>query len=276
MEKIWYYADSGQQIGPYSEHEILALLEHGKITPQTAVWKNGMSDWLPAGEVSEFAGKSPPPPPPSEAKGPTGPKLKLGEARRYDQVNQPDDGSGPPVDVKDMVRGNPAPAPEQKSPKPPPARGASVGFFERIGLHSFESAFFAVTAVLGGVTAAFMFDHWHTIVIALGLLWSLAAGVALVVRAFLKNVVWGLVVLFIPGIGSLIYIIVDLHNAYKPVVLHILGMAAIITAVKSPGFENSPLFEYFEEYEQQMQQMIDEQQQQMEKERNDKLDQFED
>lgn len=48
--KIWIYTD-GAQKGPFSEEELLAM----NITPTTPVWFEGMSKWLPAGEVPEMA-----------------------------------------------------------------------------------------------------------------------------------------------------------------------------------------------------------------------------
>jgi uncharacterized RDD family membrane protein YckC len=43
----WYYALNGQQQGPVSADDLSSLLSSGTITPETLIWKEGMSDWLP-------------------------------------------------------------------------------------------------------------------------------------------------------------------------------------------------------------------------------------
>ncbi len=47
----WYYADDGQQAGPFDETEIQELGHRGKITPDTLVWHSGMSEWQPYRKV---------------------------------------------------------------------------------------------------------------------------------------------------------------------------------------------------------------------------------
>ncbi len=47
----WYYFSEGQQIGPIGEPELLNLIEAGAITPETLVWKEGLEQWTPAGEI---------------------------------------------------------------------------------------------------------------------------------------------------------------------------------------------------------------------------------
>ena len=59
---------NGQQSGPFSFNELQMLVTQGKLTKETYVWKQGMSDWIVAGQVNElsslFAAAAPPPPPP--------------------------------------------------------------------------------------------------------------------------------------------------------------------------------------------------------------------
>lgn len=275
MEKIWYYAESGQQVGPYSENEIKALLEGGKINPQTSVWKSGMSEWQPMAQVSEFAKASPPTPKQSAASEEDAPQasLKLGGGRKYDKVNQQDDDPNAAVDIADMIRASPEGA-KGKPQEPRIVQQSKVGFFESFGLGSFEAAFFAVTLILGGIACAVMMDYWHVIVMGLGLLWIIAAGFALVVRAFMKHWAWGLVYLFVP-LGQLVYIVVDLQNAYKALVLTLVGIAAFITPVQTESFQNSPVYEHYDEVISRIQEEIDRQQQEMEEKRNEKLDPLE-
>ncbi|MBD5201257.1 MAG: DUF4339 domain-containing protein [Bacteroidales bacterium] len=50
MEEIYYIVEGGTTKGPYSK-EALRLLGIGK---ETFVWRNGMTDWQPAGSLSEL------------------------------------------------------------------------------------------------------------------------------------------------------------------------------------------------------------------------------
>ena len=43
----WFYADGGKQQGPIDEAQLVALIQSGKITQETLVWREGMADWLP-------------------------------------------------------------------------------------------------------------------------------------------------------------------------------------------------------------------------------------
>ena len=51
MENYFYLNEKNEQKGPVSPEE---LISNG-VTKNTLVWKNGMAQWLPAGEVSELA-----------------------------------------------------------------------------------------------------------------------------------------------------------------------------------------------------------------------------
>ena len=50
----WYYSKNGTQLGPISTEEIQAKLASGEIASGDLVWKDGMADWLPAGQIAEF------------------------------------------------------------------------------------------------------------------------------------------------------------------------------------------------------------------------------
>jgi hypothetical protein len=43
----WYYESGGQQQGPVTETDLDRLLSESKITPDTLVWREGMSGWTP-------------------------------------------------------------------------------------------------------------------------------------------------------------------------------------------------------------------------------------
>jgi membrane protease subunit (stomatin/prohibitin family) len=68
----FYAAINGQQAGPFDAAALQQQVQGGQITRQTLVWKQGMSNWTPAGEVSELAnlfGSVPPPIPPAPPQG---------------------------------------------------------------------------------------------------------------------------------------------------------------------------------------------------------------
>ncbi len=50
----WYYSKNGTQLGPISQEELLAKVRSGEVTPSDLVWKEGMPDWKPSGQVTEF------------------------------------------------------------------------------------------------------------------------------------------------------------------------------------------------------------------------------
>ena len=60
-------AVNGQQTGPYGMAQLQQLAQSGRLTKETYVWKQGMSQWELAGNVQElsalFAPACPPPPP---------------------------------------------------------------------------------------------------------------------------------------------------------------------------------------------------------------------
>ena len=51
MANEWYYSIEGNQTGPCSEEEFQQLLTDGTISRETPVWRDGLKDWLPAGQV---------------------------------------------------------------------------------------------------------------------------------------------------------------------------------------------------------------------------------
>jgi membrane protease subunit (stomatin/prohibitin family) len=61
-------AVNGQTAGPFDMNTLAQMVQNGQLTPQSQVWKQGMSGWAAAGTVQElsslFAQNPPPPPPP--------------------------------------------------------------------------------------------------------------------------------------------------------------------------------------------------------------------
>lgn len=52
----WYYAIGDQRQGPISDAELDALIAAGTVTPQTLVWREGMSDWQPLKDARPAGG----------------------------------------------------------------------------------------------------------------------------------------------------------------------------------------------------------------------------
>jgi len=47
----WHYTENGQQAGPVSEADFNSLVQAGRISAQTLVWRAGMENWKPYGEI---------------------------------------------------------------------------------------------------------------------------------------------------------------------------------------------------------------------------------
>lgn len=63
-QRLYYASLDGKQAGPFSETEIVRLINDKKITRETLVWHQGMNQWKPAGDVPEILriiALSPPP-----------------------------------------------------------------------------------------------------------------------------------------------------------------------------------------------------------------------
>jgi len=55
---------NGQQNGPHDIQYLKNLLSQGQLTKETLTWREGMTNWTPAGQVSELSsvfGSVPPP-----------------------------------------------------------------------------------------------------------------------------------------------------------------------------------------------------------------------
>ena len=52
----WYYGENGQRLGPIPEADLGSLIAAGRIGPATLIWREGMAEWLPLGQVSAQGG----------------------------------------------------------------------------------------------------------------------------------------------------------------------------------------------------------------------------
>ena len=50
----WHYAKHGKQEGPVDAATLQSKLQTGEVAPTDLVWKEGMAEWKPAGEVPEL------------------------------------------------------------------------------------------------------------------------------------------------------------------------------------------------------------------------------
>ncbi len=60
-----YLNIGGQNYGPYDYATLKSFVPTGQLTPQTMVWQQGMSSWMPAGQVPELQPLFAPTPPPT-------------------------------------------------------------------------------------------------------------------------------------------------------------------------------------------------------------------
>ena len=51
----WFYLRDGQQIGPIDTNELIAALRAGLVQHADLVWREGLADWIPAGQIPELA-----------------------------------------------------------------------------------------------------------------------------------------------------------------------------------------------------------------------------
>jgi hypothetical protein len=54
-QEAWYYEWAGQPQGPVDLATLQKLLEQGQLTRRSRVWRTGMADWTPAGNVPQLA-----------------------------------------------------------------------------------------------------------------------------------------------------------------------------------------------------------------------------
>lgn len=65
----WWYVLNGDRKGPVSDPDLHNLLISGTLNAKSLVWKAGMGEWQPAGEVSDLGpilALQPPPVPPTQ------------------------------------------------------------------------------------------------------------------------------------------------------------------------------------------------------------------
>jgi GYF domain 2 len=82
----WYYERGGESIGPVTEAVFGGLLADGSIGPATLVWREGMANWQPHGQMQPSPGGIAPPAIPLDAGAPTASCQVCGGVFPADQV----------------------------------------------------------------------------------------------------------------------------------------------------------------------------------------------
>lgn len=65
MSDAWHYAIDQDRHGPVSEADLKELVASGTVTPDTLVWRDGLGDWVRAGDVPAFFAPAQPAAPPT-------------------------------------------------------------------------------------------------------------------------------------------------------------------------------------------------------------------
>lgn len=66
-DRVWFYADGGKQLGPYSESQFRDLVADGTVSGTSYVWTSGMENWQRAQDVPGLLDRPRPPGPPNLA-----------------------------------------------------------------------------------------------------------------------------------------------------------------------------------------------------------------
>ena len=52
----WFFTKNGKQEGPISTESLQSMIVSGAVATTDLIWREGMAEWTPAGQVAEFAG----------------------------------------------------------------------------------------------------------------------------------------------------------------------------------------------------------------------------
>lgn len=49
-DKVWYYAkEDGQKYGPYTDEELIKLIQNGILSENDLIWMTDLDDWISVG-----------------------------------------------------------------------------------------------------------------------------------------------------------------------------------------------------------------------------------
>jgi uncharacterized membrane protein YhaH (DUF805 family) len=125
----WYFERGDGQEGPVDAQGLRAMLAEGALNTENKVWRKGLPDWLPAGEVEELAPPAPSAPDPAVIAAPVAPASPMRSALDPSTVTA---GAEPaePEPAKAQMPSSSPPVYVHPSAQPEPAatgRGAPAG-----------------------------------------------------------------------------------------------------------------------------------------------------
>jgi hypothetical protein len=147
--KQWHFARNGAQGGPASESELRRMLQAGELRRTDLVWRDGMPEWQPAGQVAEFASVAPaavpPPLPPTTA--PRAP-IYPGQYPPPGYARPPGPYPGMPAEDIGQNAGMRMLMPVGRS-----GWAIAAGYLGLLSIFPFVGALFGVAAVITGIQA---------------------------------------------------------------------------------------------------------------------------
>lgn len=214
---MWHYVNGEETVGPISGTAIATLIEERTLQPDTLVWREGLSDWQPAGNLDELRhGFS------TKAVG-----LQLRTAPR-NYVDDSLDATTEAITVESLR----APSKAMVLAENAEPESGLLGWM--LFTSPFEFRFFLFTLVLAGIAMVGMkFYNPSLIVLPLLLQGFLSLGVGGLIfriRTFQEGVGWGIAGLII-GISDLIFIFMHWTEAKPAVLLQLAGITVLGTVL---------------------------------------------
>ena len=104
-EAVWYFADGDVQRGPITEAQLRALIGTGNLTPEDQVWKEGMEDWTPAGEIPGLFDQAGPATPPATPPSPASPAATEPKSKQAKPIKAAPAPASPAAEKKPRLAG---------------------------------------------------------------------------------------------------------------------------------------------------------------------------
>src|SRR5437868_1825862 len=60
MADQWFYETNGKQVGPVDKDTLQILVDKGVVQHQTLVWREGLTEWVPASRIKGLISGPPP------------------------------------------------------------------------------------------------------------------------------------------------------------------------------------------------------------------------
>ncbi|MCW8129377.1 MAG: DUF4339 domain-containing protein [Planctomycetota bacterium] len=162
MTSDWFYSNGTEQIGPITEVALKDLIKTGAVKRNTLIWKEGMAEWTPAGQVPGIFSSPPPlpsatpPPPLPQAAVPTAARPRKALRFEAEPASAPHAVPPPVPRTAEIQEAKPAePTPKRPVPTRPPlsVNGAIINLFVLMG----SIMLAAVAAAAGNATGLLVF-----------------------------------------------------------------------------------------------------------------------